>query len=245
VTDDPTEQSKKDVWKMFDRISPRYDLVNRLLSFGIDTRWRKKLLHYLPKNSDIRLLDLATGTADQLITIVKKAKQVRSALGIDLSEEMIRLGQRKIIDKPYTHQITLMKGDATNISLGDESVDCITMSFGIRNVENIEQCLKECLRVLTPRGRLLILEFSLPKNKMIKNCHLFYLRHVLPTIGGLISRQKKAYQYLNKTIETFPSGEDFCHLLKKSAFVRVKAHPMTFGVTTLYIGEKMPCRNDF
>ena len=126
------ERSKKNVWQMFDEISPRYDLLNHLLSFGADFHWRKKLIQHLPKNPDIRLLDLATGTADQLITIVKKAKQVKSALGIDLSQEMIRLGQRKIIDKPYTHQITLTKGDATDISLGNESVDCVTMSLGIR-----------------------------------------------------------------------------------------------------------------
>lgn len=238
------ERSRKNVWQMFDEISPRYDFLNHLLSFGADIHWRKKLIQYLPKNSDIRLLDLATGTADQLITIVKKAKQVKSALGIDLSQEMIRLGQRKIIDKPYMHQITLTKGDATDISLGNESVDCVTMSFGIRNVEDTQKCLNECMRVLTPRGRLLILEFSIPKNRLIKGCHLFYLRHVLPNVGGLISRQKAAYRYLNETIETFPSGEAFCDLMKKAGFVRVKAHPMTLGVTTLYVGEKVPCQSE-
>lgn len=238
------ERSRKNVWQMFDQISPRYDLLNHLLSFGADIHWRKKLIQYLPQNPDIRLLDLATGTADQLITIVKKAKQVKTALGIDLSQEMIRQGQRKIIDKPFTHQITLMKGDATDISLGNESVDCVTMSFGIRNVEDTDKCLRECMRVLTPRGKLLILEFSIPKNRLLKSFHLFYLRHILPHIGGLISKQKEAYRYLNETIETFPSGDNFCGLLKKAGFVRVKAYPMTFGVTTLYVGEKVPCQNE-
>lgn len=236
--------SQRDVWQMFDKISSHYDLLNHLLSFGADIYWRKKLIQFLPQRSDVRLLDLATGTADQLITILKHAKQVKNALGIDLSQEMIRIGQKKIIDKPYSHQITLAKGDATNISLSNESVDCVTMSYGIRNVDNVEKCLEECLRVLTPRGRLLILEFSLPKNRCVKMVHLFYLRHILPSIGGLISRQKEAYRYLNETIETFPCGEAFCQLLKKAGFIRIKAYPLTFGITTLYVGEKVPCQNE-
>lgn len=237
-------RSRKNIWQMFDQISSHYDLLNHILSFGADIYWRKKLIRFLPTNSNIRLLDLATGTADQLITILKKANQVKTALGIDLSQEMIHYGQRKIIDKPYAHQITLMKGDATDISLSNESVDCITMSFGIRNVEDAQKCLKECMRVLTPRGRLLILEFSIPNNRILKRLHLFYLRHILPNIGGLISKQKEAYRYLNETIETFPYGNDFCELMKKIGFVRVKAHPMAFGITTIYVGEKVPCQNE-
>lgn len=226
---------------MFDKISPRYDLLNHVLSFGADFYWRRQLIKYLPKRKDLCLLDLATGTGDQLITIVKKAKQVKSALGIDLSLEMIRLGQKKVMDKPYAHQITLMKGDATDISLKSESVECVTMSFGIRNVESVDKCLKECHRVLVPSGRILILEFSLPQSPFMKRLHLFYLRYILPHIGGLISGSKEAYHYLNQTIETFPSGQAFCDLLKKHDFVRVKAIPLTFGVATLYVGEKLSC----
>lgn len=235
--------SRKNIWQMFDRISRSYDLLNHLLSFGADIHWRKKLIEFLPNKADIRLLDLATGTGDQLITILKKAKQVKTALGIDLSHEMMRLGQRKIMGKPYTHQITFMQGDATNISIGNESVDCVTMSFGIRNVENTEKCLRECFRTLTSSGRLLILECSIPKNKLLKQFHLFYLRHILPRIGGFISKQKQAYRYLNETIETFPYGENFCILMRKAGFAKVKAYPMTFGVTTLYVGEKASCQN--
>ena len=241
---DKSELSRKNIWQMFDQISPHYDFLNHLLSFGADIHWRKKMIQYLPQIPDIRLLDLETGTGDQLITIVKNAKNVKNALGIDMSQEMIHLGQRKIIDKPFAHQITLMKGDATDIALGNSSVDCVSMSFGIRNVVDTEKCLQECMRVLTPRGRLLILEFSTPKNRIIKALHLFYLRHVLPNVGGLISRKKEAYKYLNQTIETFPCGENFCQLLKKAGFVRVKAHPLTLGVTTLYVAEKVPCQNE-
>ncbi|NGX50278.1 MAG: Demethylmenaquinone methyltransferase [Chlamydiae bacterium] len=229
---------------MFDEISPTYDFINHLLSFGADIYWRRKMIEHLPKSQDIRLLDLATGTGDQLITIVKRAKQVKTALGIDLSLEMIRCGQKKIIDKPFTHRITLMEGDATDISLEKESVECVTISFGIRNMTKMQQCLDECHRVLTPCGKLLILEFSLPKNRIMKGLHLFYLRHVLPYVAGWISRKQHAYRYLNETVETFPYGEEFCKCLTKAGFFRVKAHPLTFGVVTLYSAEKLPCTTE-
>jgi len=238
------EHSREEVWKMFDEISPTYDIINHLLSFGADIYWRRKLVDHLPEGTDIRLLDLATGTGDQLITVVKKAKQVKTALGIDLSQKMIRFGQKKIIDKPYAHKITLMQGDATDISLENESVDCVTMSFGIRNVTKMQPCLEECYRVLAPRGKLLILEFSLPPNRIVKRLHLFYLRHVLPHVAGWISRKKHAYRYLNETVETFPYGEAFCNHIKKASFYRVKAYPLTFGVATLYVGEKLPCTTE-
>ena len=238
------EESREEVWKMFDQISPKYDLVNHLLSFGIDKYWRRQLIHHLPKGEDVRLLDLATGTGDQLITIIKKAKQVNTALGLDMSLEMIRRGQRKIIDKPYAHQITLMEGDATAINLLEETVECVTMSFGIRNVTDVNKCLEECFRVLTPCGRVMILEFSLPKNRVIRGLHLFYLRHVLPNLAGWISRNRKAYRYLNNTVESFPYGEAFCDKIKKAGFYRVKAYPLTFGIATLYVGEKLPCGTD-
>ena len=230
---------------MFDQISGRYDLINHLLSFGIDRYWRKQLIHHLPKGEALRLLDLATGTGDQLITIMKRAKQVQTALGLDLSSEMIRKGQMKIIDKPYAHQMTLMEGDATEINLKAESVDCVTMSFGIRNVTDAQKCMEECFRVLSPCGRVLFLEFSLPKNRIIRGAHLLYLRYILPTVAGWISGNKKAYRYLNRTVETFPYGKPFCDMLKQAGFFRVKAYPLTFGVATLYVGEKMACENEF
>lgn len=240
-----TKQEPRDgVWKMFDQISPRYDLINHLFSFGADLYWRRKLIRHLPRGKGLRLLDLATGTGDQLLTIIKKAKQVETALGLDLSPEMIRMGQKKFIDKPYAHQVTLMEGDATAISLKDAAVDCVTMSFGIRNVIDVERCLEECFRVLTPCGRLMILEFSLPKNRLIRFFHTAYLRYILPYGAGWMTRNVQAYKYLNKTIETFPYGKDFCDKIKQAGFYRVKAYPMTFGVATLYVGEKIPCGTD-
>ncbi|MEM8728007.1 MAG: bifunctional demethylmenaquinone methyltransferase/2-methoxy-6-polyprenyl-1,4-benzoquinol methylase UbiE [Chlamydiota bacterium] len=238
------EQSRQNVWKMFDRISSRYDRLNRLLSFGADLYWRRRLIRHLPQGKALRLLDLATGTGDQLITIMKQAKQVQTALGLDLSREMIRIGQGKIIDKPYAHQVTLMEGDATDISLDDAAVDCITMSFGIRNVTDVDKCLNECFRVLTSCGRMMILEFSLPKNRPIRGVYLTYLRFILPYVAGWVCRNVSAYKYLNQTIESFPYGEAFCDKMKKTGFDRVKAYPLTFGAVTLYVGEKVPCGTD-
>jgi len=229
---------KEKPWKLFDKISSTYDLINHLLSLGMDRYWRRQMVKHLPQISNIRLLDLATGTADQLITIVKKARRGISALGIDLSHTMLRLGHKKIIDKPYSHQVTLMEGDVTNISLKNEAVDCVTMSFGIRNVCNKQQCLNECYRVLAPHGKLLFLEFSLPKFRILKAFYLFYLRHVMPHIAGLISRKQYAYRYLNQTIEAFPKSDEFCEHIKNAGFLHVKAYPLTFGIATLYCGEK-------
>ena len=238
---DQTETSRHEVWKMFDKISPKYDFLNHLLTLGLDIYWRNQLIKHLPKTKNLNLIDLATGTGDQLIAIIKKAKQVISALGIDLSLEMIRLGQKKIIDKPYGHQITLTEGNATDISLENESVDCVTMSFGIRNVESVDTCLKECHRILTSGGKILILELSVPKNRLVRPFALFYMRYFLPLIGGIISGERRAYKYLNKTIETFPSGDAFCNILKKHDFVKVKAFPLSLGVVNLYTGEKLSC----
>lgn len=234
------QQSRKEIWKMFDQISPYYDRINHLLSFGADIYWRRQCIRHLPKRADLRVLDLATGTGDQLIAIVKNAKHVQEGLGLDLSQEMIRMGQKKIEAKPYARRITLMEGDATRLFLSKETMDCITMSFGIRNVTDVEQCLKECFRVLAPSGRLIILEFSIPKNRLIQTAHLFYLRYVLSWIGGWISRCPSAYRYLYQTIRTFPSGALFCDKLKKAGFKQVRAYPLTFGIATLYTGDKGP-----
>lgn len=236
--DHTQQRSRENIWKMFDQISHRYDCLNHLLSFGADFYWRRRPLRHLPKKEKMRLLDLATGTGDQLITLIKNAKRIETALGLDLSQEMLHKGQRKIIDKPYAHQVTFMKGDATDISLKDSAVDCVTISFGIRNVTDVDQCLSECFRVLTPLGRLIILEFSLPKNRLIRALHLTYLRRILPHVAGWVSKNLSAYRYLNETIETFPYGESFCDKIRQAGFSSVKAYPLTFGVVTLYVGEK-------
>jgi demethylmenaquinone methyltransferase/2-methoxy-6-polyprenyl-1,4-benzoquinol methylase len=151
---------------------------------------------------------------------------------------MLRIGKKKLKQKPYARDVLLRQACATDLPFADGSFDCATISFGIRNVDNIGKCLSEIYRVLVPGGRILVLEFSLPSHPKLKAAHLFYLRRFIPKIGGWLSKDKQAYKYLNETIETFPHGENFCALLKEAGYKNVQAHPLTFGVVTLYQGDK-------
>ncbi|NGX39755.1 MAG: Demethylmenaquinone methyltransferase [Chlamydiae bacterium] len=231
----PTPQEQ--VSQMFNEISPTYDRVNRILSFGLDRLWRKRLTSLLPSGNSLTLIDLATGTGDQLLSLMKSGK-ISSALGIDLAEEMLSFFKTKVAGRPFANEIALEVASALDIPAEEGSFDCATISFGIRNVGDPGLCLREMHRVLKPGGRALILEFSLPKIKLVRFFHLLYLRKVLPFLGGVISGKPSAYSYLNKTIEAFPYGSAFCNLMKEANFSNVHAHPMTLGVATLYMGEK-------
>jgi demethylmenaquinone methyltransferase/2-methoxy-6-polyprenyl-1,4-benzoquinol methylase len=221
--------------EIFEDIAPTYDRTNRVLSGGIDLYWRRKMAMLLPQVEKIKLLDLATGTGDQLLALLKHSSTIDQAVGIDLAEEMLKIGRTKL--KAYD-QVILQKASATDIPYPENSYDCATMSFGIRNVDNVLGCLGEIYRVLRPKGRALILEFSLPTNKWIQKTYLLYLNKLLPRIGKLISAHEHAYTYLAKTIQSFPQAEAFCKLMKKAGFSEVKAHPLTFGIVTIYQGEK-------
>ena len=224
------------VFQIFDEIAPTYDKTNRILSGGIDLYWRRKMAALLPKTEKIKLLDLATGTGDQLLSLLKYSSKIHQAIGIDLSEEMLKIGKEKL--KSNAHRVSLKRASATAIPYLDNTFDCATMSFGIRNVDNVPQCLREIHRVLRPGGRALILEFSLPKNKWVQKSYLLYLNRILPTIGRMISAHEEAYTYLAKTIQAFPQAEAFCKLMEEAGFHSVKAHPLTLGIVTIYQGEK-------
>lgn len=226
------------VKSMFNQIANTYDKTNRILSLGMDLRWRRRLAKHLPEAKKIHLLDLATGTADQLIALFEsKSTSIRSAIGLDIAAEMIMLGEQKIQSKPYAKQIELQIGDAMHLPFEEKTFHACTFSFGIRNVKDPLSALEEIFRVLKPNGRCLILEFSLPPSPF-KWPYLFYLRHILPWLGGKLSRDPKAYRYLNQTIESFPSGAAFVSLLKRAGFTKIKAHQMALGAVTLYVGEK-------
>jgi len=229
--------SRLDVWKMFDAISPTYDRINRVLSFGMDRGWRKQVVKHLPSRKNLRILDLATGTGDQIIAMFDKGVSIESATGIDLSSEMLQVAQNKIGGKEYSKKVRLIRADAEKIPLENEIFDAATISFGIRNMADPLASLKEIYRVLKPSGRCLILEFSLPPS-LVRSFYLFYLRRILPKIGGLLSKQPAAYRYLNETIETFPSGKSFLALMELASFKSPRAYPMAFGGVTLYRGEK-------
>lgn len=230
--------NKTESWKMFDDISPRYDLLNRLLSFGLDVSWRKELARQVNKDPQIEILDLATGTADVLLTFIDNCPNIKSAWGIDLAEKMMEIGRNKIDKKGYRNKIWLKRGDATKIPFEDGGFDNVSISFGIRNVEDPSLVLKEMHRVLRVGGVSLVLEFSIPNNSLIRMGHIFYLRHFVPIIGWVISGHYKAYKYLNQTIETFPYGEEFCSFMKLAGFKQVQAHKLLFGVATIYKGIK-------
>jgi demethylmenaquinone methyltransferase / 2-methoxy-6-polyprenyl-1,4-benzoquinol methylase len=227
-----SDPSREDVWKMFDRISPTYDKTNRIVSFGMDQKWRKKVAAFLPPYKNLKILDLATGTGDQALALIKSQASIQSITGIDLSSEMLEIAKQKIPSK-----MEFIRADAEKLPFQSMSFDAATFSFGIRNVTDPSRSLKEIHRVLKTKGRCLILEFSLPP-KPIRGFFLFYLRHILPRIAGLISKNYSAYKYLNETIEHFPSGKDFCLLMKEAGFTRLREIPMNLGSVTLYVGEK-------
>lgn len=233
-----TTYSKAESWKIFDAIYRRYDLVNSILSLGLHKQWRQKILALAPQRPGLNVLDLATGTADVLITLTERNSNVTHAIGIDLSENMLKVGQDKVAHLGLAPRISLQKGDATQLAFLNNEFDLATMSFGIRNVENPILALKEIYRVLKVDGRAVILEFSMPANPVMKMLYLLYLKIFIPLAGGLVSGNFKAYFYLNRTIEKFPYGEMFARMMRQCGFKNVTATPLLFGVATIYCGEK-------
>ena len=237
IHDEPSGVQRANVWRMFDRIAPTYDLVNRLLSFGLDIRWRKKVATHLPRERDMVLLDLATGTGDQVISLTRTGR-FTEAVGMDMSAGMLALGRQKVKHLGLSDTITMLEGDATAMPLEDGRFDAVTISFGIRNVVHVDRALAEMCRVLKPGGRAIILEFSLPESAVVKAGHLFYLRRILPLVGGIVSGDSSAYRYLNTTIESFPYGQAFCDLMTTAGFSSATPHRLTLGVATIYVGVR-------
>ncbi len=233
-----TQQSRVDVWKMFDRIAPRYDLLNRILSLGLDDFWRRRVGKYLPEEKNLKVLDLATGTGDLLLALFSSNANIASAFGLDMSAKMLAIAGKKIARQNLQNAVSLVRADAAEIPFADGSFDAVTMAFGIRNVPDINIVLKQMYRVLKPYGRALILEFSLPENIVMKNLFLLYLKIFVPTVGAIISGDYKAYRYLNKTVETFLSREELCQAMRSAGFINVNVAPVTFGVACIYYGEK-------
>lgn len=230
--------SRREAWKMFNRIADRYDLLNRLLSFGQDVVWRRQVAKHLKDIPNQHILDLASGTADLLITVCEKNEHVENGIGIDLAEKMLEIGRKKISQKRLDKQLSLQTGDATDISFPENSFDAVMIAFGIRNVDDLQKSLGEMRRVLKKEGRAIILEFSLPHNPLVRSAYLFYFRNILPRIGGLISSDAYAYHYLNETVESFPYGREFENFMIQAGFKQVKSNPLTFGIATIYQGDK-------
>lgn len=233
---DSSDSKKEQVATMFNNIAPKYDFLNQLLSLGIHKGWRKKAIQLLAPKKPKKILDIATGTGDFAIEAMKL--QPEKVVGVDISEGMLKLGVEKIHKLQLEKHIELKLGDSENLPFEDNSFDAITVGFGVRNFEHLEKGIAEIYRVLNQGGTLAVLEFSKPKNFPIKQVYNFYFRYITPTVGKIFSKDASAYTYLPESVKAFPDGEDFLNVLRKAGFKECKAMPLTFGIASIYIGNK-------
>lgn len=220
----------------FDGIATKYDFLNHFLSFGIDVGWRRKLIRRLANKKPSYILDVATGTADLAIMAAKKIPC--QIVGCDIANKMLEIGKRKIEEHSLNEKIQLLEASAEDLPFADNTFDAIMVAFGVRNFRNLGQGLSEMHRVLKPDGFVFILEFSIPENKFVRGVYLFYFRHILPLVGGWISRNREAYTYLPQSVEQFPQGKDFTEQLLKVGFQNNSFQALTFGIATLYEAKK-------
>ena len=221
---------------MFDNISGEYDGLNRVISFGIDVKWRKKVVKLVKSTHPKRILDIATGTGDLAIALVETGAD--EIIGLDISEGMLEVGRRKIDKKDLDDRIKMVVGDSEDLQYPDNSFDAITVAFGIRNFENLEKGLAEILRVLKPNGIFVILETSVPTKTPFKQGYKLYTKYILPNIGRLFSKDRSAYSYLSESASVFPYGEELNNILRKIGFINATALPQTMGVASIYLASK-------
>jgi demethylmenaquinone methyltransferase / 2-methoxy-6-polyprenyl-1,4-benzoquinol methylase len=231
----PEGSKREQVEQMFDNISPKYDLLNRLFSLGIDQGWRRKVVRMLGREPVEHLLDVATGTADLAILGATKAKRVT---GVDISEGMLGHGRTKVAKRGLEQRIVLQRADSESLPFADNTFDAVTVAFGVRNFEHLEQGMREMQRVLKPNGRLFVLEFSKPMKAPMKQLFRFYFHRVMPAVGRTVSKDSAAYTYLPKSVDAFPEGQAFLDILAKAGLREGKAEPLTGGIATLYTGRK-------
>lgn len=227
---------KEQVAQMFDTISENYDGLNRVISFGIDVKWRKKVLQLVSSTHPEKILDIATGTGDLAILMTRTS--AKKIVGLDISAGMLEVGRKKIAARNLSSKIEMILADSENMPFEDHSFDAITVAFGVRNFENLEKGLSEILRVLKPNGIFVILETSNPTKFPYKQGYTFYTKNILPLIGKLFSKDTAAYGYLSESASVFPYGEALNNILIKIGFIDVKAMPQTFGVATIYSASK-------
>lgn len=227
---------KEQVAKMFDNISHRYDFLNHFLSLGIDKGWREKAIAYLRPLNPRQILDVATGTGDFALQALSLNPE--KVTGVDISEGMLSVGRKKIANRHLEHRVELRNGDSENLPFEEGKFDAVTVAFGVRNFENLNKGLFEIFRVLKPGGMIVVLEFSRPRKFPFKQLYRFYFKFILPKIGRVVSSDKAAYTYLPESVEAFPDGEDFIHILHQVGFKNTQCRSLTFGISSIYIGTK-------
>ena len=227
---------KEQVRQMFDNISGSYDGLNRVISFGTDVKWRKKIVSFLAGKKPESILDIATGTGDLAIAMVKTGAQ--KIVGLDLSPGMLEVGKEKVAKRNFQDVIEMVVGDSENLPFEDNSFDAVTVAFGVRNFENLEKGLKEIHRVLKPSGHFVVLETSVPTKTPFKQGYRVYTRHIMPAIGKLFSKDRSAYSYLSESASVFPHGKAFNNILEKIGFIGIENKPQTFGAASIYVATK-------
>jgi demethylmenaquinone methyltransferase/2-methoxy-6-polyprenyl-1,4-benzoquinol methylase len=233
---DSTLGKKEQVAKMFDAISKNYDGLNRVISFGIDIKWRKKVVEIIGQNDPKQILDIATGTGDLALMMAKLNPD--RIVGLDISAGMLAVGKQKIAKANLSDKIEMIVGDSEEMPFKDDTFDAITVSFGVRNFANLEKGVTEIARVLKPTGVLVILETSNPTKFPFKQGYKFYTNYMLPLIGKMFSKDKVAYSYLSESANYFPFGESFNNILRKNGFTNAEDQPVTFGVATIYTASQ-------
>lgn len=223
---------------MFNKIAPYYDFLNHFLSLGIDRSWRRKAIKELKSHEPLELIvDIATGTADVALETAKRI-DVKQIIGVDIAQEMLDIGRKKIDKKALGETISLELGDSEDLRFEDSSVDAVTVAFGVRNFENVSKGLSEIYRVLKPGALLIVIEFSKPRIFPLKQLYHFYFKNVLPFIGRITSKEPKAYRYLYESVQAFPDGRQFTELLEKEGFKNCTWKPLTLGICSIYTGTK-------
>ncbi len=231
-----TDGKKKQIKAMFDNIAPKYDFLNHSLSMGIDKIWRRRAIKLLKDLDCPEVLDIATGTGDLAIAAMKL--NPKRIVGLDLSAEMLKVGEEKVKKKGLDQIISMVEGDSENLPFQDDEFDAATVAFGVRNFENLNKGLVEINRVLKPGGKFMVLEFSNPSQFPFKQIYQFYSTKILPWWGGLLSKDKAAYTYLPESVAAFPEGDAFVTELNKAGFKSLRVWRQTFGVATIYFAQK-------
>lgn len=230
------ETKKKQVTQMFNGISRSYDLLNRVITLGVDVIWRKRVVRLIQKNKHQVLLDIATGTGDLVLALSKlKTKKI---IGLDISPGMLEIGKQKVKAQGLDQRIEMQLGDSEALSFENDTFDGVTIAFGVRNFEHLDLGLQEIRRVLKPQGALVILETAVPQNPILKSLYSLYTQKVMPFIGKLFSKNRTAYQYLSDSAAAFPYGKAFNNILKKNGFIAVEDFPQTLGVASIYFAKK-------